>query len=224
MPNLAVGLGFQYDNHYHLSIAESQIFTDNPEISTNSISSGLTFPIVYDSRKNIVNPQNGLYSSLTFRFNSPTFGSDHHWNSIFLDIRKYYSIPNTRSVLSFRSYYWSVLSGEVPYFDLPSTQSEPTTGMASRGIKKNRFRSNAMLFLESEYRFNITKNGFVGGVLFSNVTTTSQYDSQCFKYWKPSVGTGILLKFNKYTKVNVALDFGISKEYSTVYLNIGEAF
>ena len=228
MPNLAIGLGFQYDNHYEIEVEEEvKTSVNNPEIDQNggnTISSGLTIPIVFDSRKNTMNPRNGLYTGLTFRFNSPTFGSDHHWNSVFLDIRKYFSIPQTRSVLGFRSYYWSVLSGEAPYFDLPSTRTEPATGMASRGIEKNRYRSNAMLFMESEYRFNITRNGFVGGVLFTNITSASQYDTQCFKYWKPSVGTGVRLKFNKYTKVNVALDFGISKDFASVYLNIGEAF
>lgn len=228
MPNFAVGLGFQYDNHYEIEIDEAvKTNTNNPEINQsdgNTISSGLAIPIVFDSRKNTMNPKNGLYTSLTFRFNSPTFGSDHHWKSAFLDIRKYYSIPQTRSVLAFRSYYWSVLSGEAPYFDLPSTRTEPSTGMSSRGIEKNRYRSNAMLFGEGEYRFNITKNGFVGGVLFSNITSASEYSSQCFKYWKPAAGCGVRLKFNKYTKVNVALDFGVSKDYASVYLNIGEAF
>jgi outer membrane protein assembly factor BamA len=171
-----------------------------------------------------MNPQNGWYSSLTFLFNSPSFGSDHHWNSVYLDIRKYFSIPQSRSVLGFRSYYWSILSGDVPYFDLPASRAEPNIGMSSRGIERNRYRSNAMLFLESEYRFNITQNGFVGGVLFANTTSASEYESQHFKYWKPAVGCGVRLKFNKYSKVNVALDFGIGKEYSSIYLNIGEAF
>lgn len=81
-----------------------------------------------------------------------------------------------------------------------------------------------MLFFESEYRFNITQNGFVGGVLFANTTSASEYDTQHFKQWQPALGTGVRLKFNKYTKVNVALDFGISKDYTSVYLNIGEAF
>jgi len=157
-------------------------------------------------------------------YNSPTFGSDNKWQSLFFDVRKYFSIPFARSVLGFRSYYWSVLSGEVPYFDLPSTRTDPSTGMSSRGIQKNRYRSNAMLFFETEYRFNITPNGFVGGVLFANTTSASEYDTQNFKYWQPAVGAGVRLKFNKYSKVNVAFDFGISKDYASVYLNIGEAF
>ncbi len=223
-PNFAVGIGYQFDKHYGLEINNA----DNPRFpdtgTQSSISSGLSFPFVYDNRKNIINPQKGFYSSFTYLYNSPAFGSDNKWQSLFFDVRKYFSIPYARSVLGFRSYYWSIVSGDVPYFDLPSTRTEPSTGMSSRGLQKNRYRSNAMLFFESEYRFNITPNGFVGGVLFANTTSASEYDSQHFRHWQPAIGTGVRLKFNKYSKVNVAFDFGISKDYASVYLNIGEAF
>ena len=223
-PNFAIGIGYQFDKHYGLEINNA----DNPDFpdtgTQKSISSGLSFPFVYDNRKNIINPQKGFYSSFTYLYNSPAFGSDNKWQSLFFDVRKYFSIPYARSVLGFRSYYWSIVSGDVPYFDLPSTRTEPSTGMSSRGLQKNRYRSNAMLFFESEYRFNITPNGFVGGVLFANTTSASEYDSQHFRHWQPAIGTGVRLKFNKYSKVNVAFDFGISKDYASVYLNIGEAF
>ena len=227
-PNLAIGIGYQFDEHNELEIKDSNINTDNPEFpdatTIKTISSGLSFPIVYDNRKNIINPQKGFYSSFTYLYNSPTLGSDNKWQSVFFDVRKYFPIAYARSVLSFRSYYWSIVSGKAPYFDLPSTRTEPSTGMSSRGIEKNRYRSNAMLFFESEYRFNITRNGFVGGVLFANTTSASEYDTQHFKHWRPAIGTGVRLKFSKFTKVNVAFDFGISKDFASVYLNIGEAF
>ena len=97
-------------------------------------------------------------------------------------------------------------------------------GSSSRGIRQNRYRSNALLYFESEYRFGITANGFLGGVLFASVTSASEYETQQFKYWHPSAGTGIRLKFNKYSNTNVTFDFGFSKEFASVYLNIGEAF
>jgi hypothetical protein len=227
-PNLAIGLGYQFDEHYALEILNSDFIKENPEFHAGkkykSISSGISIPIVYDNRKNINNPQEGLYSSCTYLYNSPSLGSDTKWQSLFLDIRKYYPISNTRNVLALRSYYWTVLSGKVPYFDLPSTRSEPGTASSSRGIQKDRYRSNAMLFFESEYRFNISPNGFFGGILFANATSASQYDTQHFTHWQPAAGAGIRLKFNKYTKLNVALDFGFSRDYASVYLKIGEVF
>jgi outer membrane protein assembly factor BamA len=224
-PNLAIGLGYQFDEHHELEITETNIDADIPATATKkTISSGVSFPVVFDNRKNINNPQDGMYASATFLYNDKSLGSDTSWQSLFVDVRKYFPIPYARSVLAFRSYYWTILSGTVPYFDLPSTRSEPGTGSSSRGLEKNRYRSNAMLFFESEYRFNITRNGFVGGVVFANATSASEYDTQHFIHWQPAVGAGVRLKFNKYTKVNVAFDIGFSKDYTSLYLKIGEVF
>ncbi len=223
LPNLAIGLGYQFDQHYSLETQDNNA-NYTVEINNETISSGISLPLVYDNRKNINNPQEGMYTSLTYLYNDPSLGSDTKWQSLFFDVRKYFSIPYARSVLALRSYYWTILSGETPYFDLPSTRSEPGTASSSRGVQKNRYRSNAMLFFESEYRFNISRNGFFGGVVFANTTSASEYDTQNFVHWQPAVGAGIRLKFNKYTKVNVAFDFGISKDYASVYLKIGEVF
>jgi hypothetical protein len=64
----------------------------------------------------------------------------------------------------------------------------------------------------------------LGGVVFASLTAPSEYNTQQFKYWHPAAGTGIRLKFNKYSNTNVTLDFGLSKEFASLYLNIGEAF
>ncbi len=227
LPNFAMGLGYQYDGHYDLDISSNQS-ADNPslptEIKKSTVSSGISIPLVYDNRKNINNPQQGMYGSFTYLYNDSSLGSDTKWQSLFFDVRKYFPFTYARSVLALRSYYWTVISGKTPYFDLPSTRSEPGTGSSSRGLQKNRYRSNAMLFFESEYRFNLSKNGFLGGVVFANATSASEYETQNFKYWQPAIGAGVRLKFSKYTKVNVAFDFGISKDYASVYLKIGEVF
>ncbi len=226
-PNLAIGIGYQYDKHYDLEIEEEDK-SNNPNlpesIKTTTISSGISIPIVYDNRKNINNPQQGMYAGITYLYSDTALGSDTNWQSLFMDFRKYFAIPNSRSVLGLRSYYWSILSGEAPYFDLPSTRSEPGTGSASRGLQKNRYRSKDMVFFESEYRFNITRNGLLGAVVFANTTVASEVESRKFEHWQPAIGTGIRLKFSKYTKVNLAFDIGFSKDYTNVYLKIGEVF
>lgn len=228
LPNFALGIGYQFDGYYNITLPNSTISPENPfypEINDGkTISSGIAFPAVYDSRKNIINPQKGFYTAFTYRNNNTAFGSDTNWQSVFIDVRKYFPISNTRSILALRTYYWSILSGQTPYFDLPANGTEPATGNSSRGIQRERYRSNAMLYFESEYRFTILKDGFLGGVVFANVTSASQFDTQNFEYWHPAVGFGTRIKFNKFTKVNVDLDFGFSKDYVGVYLNIGEAF
>ena len=226
--NFAVGIGYQFDEYYDINIPNDSISaTSNyfPELFTGkSISSALTLPLIYDSRKNTLNPQGGFYTSFTYRNNMEILGSTSDWSSIFLDVRKYFPIKNTRSILALRSYYWSIVSGDTPYFDLPSNGSEPAIASSSRGIQSDRYRSNAMLYFEGEYRFNILRNGFLGGVVFSNITSASAYETQNFQYWHPAAGFGARVKFNKYSNINVDFDIGFSKDYWGLYLNIGEAF
>jgi hypothetical protein len=107
---------------------------------------------------------------------------------------------------------------------LPANRWEPSAGSASRGIAQNRYRSNAILYGESEYRFGLTTNGLLGGIIFANITSASEYDTQDYQYWHPAAGFGIRVKLNKYSRTNVALDLGFSKGYQSLYLNIGEAF
>jgi outer membrane protein assembly factor BamA len=98
-----------------------------PYNQDNSVSSGMLFPILYDSRRNSANPKQGFMAGLTFRFNTPWLGSDEKWQSMFLDVRKYFPLTNRKSdVVAIRGYYWTTLSGEAPYLDLPSVRWEPT--------------------------------------------------------------------------------------------------
>ena len=229
LPNLSIGLGYAYDKHYNINVEESD-YSDiiegyMPENRDYTISSGITLPLMFDLRRNQLNPQNGFMASVTYSIYDPLLGSDDKWQSLFIDMRKYFPVHGVKhNILALRSYYWTIVTGKPPYFDLPSNRWEPVPGSASRGIRQNRYRSNALLYFESEYRFGITANGFIGGVLFASVTSASEYDTQQFRYWQPAAGTGIRLKFNKYSNTNVTFDLGFSKEFASVYVNIGEAF
>jgi hypothetical protein len=228
--NFSMGLGYALDYHYDISVDEADWDSTNrylPYDEISSTSSGILLPLLYDSRRNSINPKQGFMAGLTFRINTPYLGSDDKWQSLFLDVRKY--IPLFKSgykphILVFRSYYWTILSGIVPYLDIPAVRWEPAPGQSSRGIQQNRYKSNAILDFETEYRFGITSNGFIGGVVFGSLTSASQYNTQQFVYWHPAGGMGIRMKFNKYSDTNIAFDIAVSKGFLNVYLFIGEAY
>jgi hypothetical protein len=229
LPGLSIGPGYALDYHFAIDVEDTP-FGDSTEMylpadRNYSNSSGVTITALYNTRMNTVNPQQGVMGSMTYSIFTSFLGSTDAYQSLFLDARKYFSMPGRiHDVLAFRSYYWTVVTGSAPYLDLPSVRWEPASGSSSRGIEQNRYRSNAMLYFESEYRFGITANGFVGGVVFASVTSASEFKTQDFIYWHPAGGAGLRLKFNKYSRTNVALDYAFSKEYSVFYLNIGEAF
>ena len=141
---------------------------------------------MYDLRRNQLNPQNGFMASLTYSYYHPFLGSDDKWQSIFIDTRKYFPFKGRlHKLLALRGYYWTIVSGNPPYLDLPANRWEPVPGSASRGIRQNRYRSNAILYFESEYRFGITANGLLVGLFL-------QASLQPPNTIRSSLSTGIL--------------------------------
>ncbi|WP_348800364.1 BamA/TamA family outer membrane protein [Flavobacterium adhaerens] len=224
-----LGLGFQFDAYENISedseIEEPTDFElyQNGDFS-NEISSGIAFQALYDSRKNILNPDQGYYLEVDYRINSKTFGSESNWNSIYIDARKYHSFSQTRhKVLASRIFYWSVFNGTPHYLDLPSIGWD-RYGKTGRGFTRNRYRSNSLLYLESEYRTDITKNGFLGAVVYANYSSVSDMNTYRFNNWTPAVGAGLRIKWNRMNNSNLVLDYGLSKDDWTFRVALSENF
>lgn len=191
-----------------------------------SLSSGLSFNILYDTRSNSINPMDGYYAYFQYRLNPSFLGSDNTWSSVYLDLRKYLRFtedPNRQNMLGIWGYYWSVLDRKVPYLDLPSVGWD-VYNRSGRGFDQNRFRGRHLIYLEAEYRRDITNNGLLGFVLFTNANTVSGVNSQILKDWNQAIGGGLRIKFNKSSGTNIAIDFGKSKGFSGFQVGLDEVF
>jgi len=227
--NWYIGPGYALDYHYNIEETEMEGTGHLEGYGHGDLaattSSGITTNLVYDARSNAINPPKGAYLSIVWRWNDTALGSTFTNNSLFIDVRKYFPLSKERShILGIRSYYWTVLSGETPYLDLPATNWAPTSGIASRGFQVGRYRSNAMLYTEAENRYQLSANGLWGLVMFANISSASEFDTQLFNHWQLGAGAGLRVKFNKYSNANLAIDFGFSHNYWGVWLNIGEVF
>jgi hypothetical protein len=230
-PYFFAGGGYNLDYHFNIVSTDPNLdlkqFTGyNYGTSKNSFSSGLTLNLLYDTRNNSINPLPGMYGNFVYRLNPTFLGSNDTWSSLYLDLRKYISLNrakrNQQNTLAFWSYFWTALNSTTPYLDLPSTGWDPYNRSA-RGMDQNRYRGKTLLYLESEYRRDLTRNGLLGFVVFSHINTVSGSGS-LFTSWHPGAGTGLRIKFNKGANTNVGLDYGVSKGYSVVSLSLGEAF
>lgn len=227
--NFFLGMGYALDAHlnvsdkgtlsgavpgYHIYGAEK-----------NTLSSGFTLNSLFDNRDNAINPSRGFYAALEFRDNRLFLGSTSNWKSLIIDLRKYYRLPgNSDNIIAFWSYNWLVLNGDPPYLDLPATTWEPfnTTG---RGYIQGRFRGAQMVYMETEYRFRISRNGLLGGVFFLNAQSFSAAQGTRMQAIQPAFGPGIRLKLNKVSKTNISIDYGMGREGSRgVFINVGEVF
>jgi len=228
LPDFFIGLGYNLDYYYNISQDWEKSYPSEFEIyglgtNSSSLSSGVTFNFLYDNRKNSVNPLNGLYSHLMLRINSHVFGSKYTWNSIYFDTRKYISFSNIRHrTLAFWGLYW-VTWGDVPYLNLPGNGLD-YSGWTGRGYWRGRYQGRQMINGETEYRFDLTRNGLLGGVLFVNAESFTEPDTKKFKYVLPAAGLGIRLKFNKYSDSNITADIGFGKSSVNYYISLNEVF
>jgi len=226
--NFYLGAGYNLDYHYNITQAGNldNSISDYTKygFSTHSTSSGINLDVLYDSRKNPINPLNGAYASLIYRQNMDFLGSNSAWHSWLLDLRKYYKLsPASNNILAF----WAmaqVSSAGTPYLDLPATGMDMYNN-SGRGYAQGRFRGKDMLYLESEYRFGITSNGLLGGVLFVNGESLTGYPDNQFQKIAPAVGTGIRIKANKHSDSNICIDYGYGIDHSHgFFVNLGEVF
>lgn len=225
-------LGLGYDLDYFWNIKEIDPPTGKTTdferygLSPKEVASGISLHFLFDSRRNPINPEKGNYASITYRPNFTFLGSDNNWQSLLFDLRKYINFPaNTHNVLAIWSYDWfTVGGGKPPYLLLPSTGWDAYSNTA-RGYIQGRFRSRNMLYLESEYRFGLTTNGLLGGVVFANAQSFSEPNSGHYQYITPGYGGGLRISLNKFSRTNLCIDYGWGIHGSGgFFVNLGEVF
>lgn len=230
-PYLFAGVGYALDFHSNIHADDANVdlgqFTKYEHgTAGSSFASGITFNLLYDTRNSVINPLPGAYANVVYRINPTFLGSNNFWHSIYIDLRKYLPLnparPEQQNTLAFWSYFWSAFNKGTPYLDLPSIGWDPYN-RSGRGMDQNRYRGQSLFYFESEYRRDITNDGLLGFVVFTNVNTVSGSGSM-FKSWHPAAGSGLRVKFNKGSRTNLGVDYGFSSNYHSILLNLGEAF
>jgi hypothetical protein len=229
--HLFLGMGYDLDYHFAISSPDSGVnlikFTGYPYgLSGNSVSSGLTVNLLYDTRNRNIYPFPGSFLNIVYRVNPKFLGSNQFWQSLFVDLRKYIllnpSKPNQQNNLALWSFLWTTLNNGTPYLDLPSTGWDEYNRSA-RGFDQNRYRGKSLYYFEAEYRRDITNNGLFGFVVFSNINTVSGSGTM-FTSWHPAAGMGVRVKINKAANSNFAVDYAFSRSYQTILFNFSETF
>lgn len=227
--NFYFGAAYNLSYHWNITELSSQagVLTDFQKYgrTSSSVSSGISLNALYDDRKNSINSSKAFYSSIAFCPNLTLLGSDKNYRSLLIDIRKYFK-PSKKSdnILAFWTYNWFTFNGNAPYLDLPSTAWDAYSNMG-RGYIQSRLRGKNLLYLEAEYRFAIMRNGLIGGVVFANAQSVSDWPSNKFEVIYPAAGSGLRIKVNKHSNTNIAIDyaFGINGSRG-IFINLGEVF
>lgn len=211
--NILVGIGYNYDRHWNIKetnySAQHLTDLDNYGFSDKSVSSGVSFNFQFDNRLNSNNPHGGSYANVQIKDNLTFLGSDSNWSSAIFDFRHYINLSKIRrNILAFWTYNVLTLNGKPPYFDLPTTGGD-TFNNTARGYAEGRFKGLNLLYFETEYRFDFTKSGILGGILFTNISSLSEQTSGQFQQVNGAYGMGLRIKLNKKADTNFVIDYGI---------------
>ena len=188
---------------------------------------GMLFNLQYNTRDHPNRSYKGIYADVVLRLNSTELGSEHSGTQVKTELRKYWSLSsiNPEHVLAFWSWGEYLLHGSLPYLDLPGT-GEDADQRGGRPYTIGRFKGNSFYFNELEYRYPITNNKLLSGIAFVNAQTGSnQQHIRLFERWNTGEGAGLRLLFNKYTRSNICIDYGLGN-YGTrgLFIALNETF
>jgi hypothetical protein len=143
------------------------------------------------------------------------------------EFRKYISLSprNPEHVIAFWHLGTYNLGGVLPYLDLPGTGTD-MYNRSGRAYTIGRFRGPSYFYLESEYRFPITANKFLSGVVFANMQSIADAENKnLFNGWNPGAGMGLRILFNRSTRTNICIDyaFGVSGA-NGLFFGLNEVF
>jgi outer membrane protein assembly factor BamA len=236
-PHLFAGVGINVSTHGNIRPGDGVLsaFDQSAYVAYNDThgfvdqrqtSAGTSAGLLFDTRDNGINAQRGWMVSAAVRtFFNGFLGGDSTWQQVTVDARTYRKLtPDGRHKLAFWMMSDNVVSGTAPYLDLPATGSD---GRSARGYSEGRYRGEHLAYGEMEYRGTVTRNGLLGVVLFTNITSVDNADAgkKLFDDFAPAAGFGLRVLLNKHSRTNLTADYAWGKEGSRgLYLGIQEAF
>jgi len=225
-----IGIGYHLDQFDNIEDERALAGEETPFTAYSggspgkTTASGFSVNLLGDTRDNLVNATRGYYLSWNFRNFQEAWGSDDTWQEMWAEMRVYPHVPaRSDNVLAFWLYAWMTF-GDAPYLNLPSNGWD-TYGRAARGYLQGRIRGSDQVYLEAEYRFQLTDDGLFGGVAYFSLTATTEVETRAFGPSDPAGGVGLRIKFNKVSATNLIIDYGWGQQGSqNVFLGMTETF
>ncbi len=250
--DLYVGLGYRLDSYYGVQDKGMDLESATPVVGpgyayslaygfnpSQGVVSGASLAFLYDSRDSTIDPYRGIYGAASLTTNPTWLGSSQASTSVDAQFRAYVPLSDDvpRNVIGVWLLYRGITSGATPYLTLPSIgwDQKNRTG---RGYVQGRWRGTQQLYGELEWRFRITNNGLLGGVLFANASSFAapafqasgpgwSYASEkvgLLQFIRPAGGVGLRFMMNRDSRTAVSLDFALGESSFGVWFNAGEYF
>ncbi|MEP6613681.1 MAG: BamA/TamA family outer membrane protein [Mucilaginibacter sp.] len=233
--NLFLGAGLSFEIRRKITVKDttnnatpSSVYNNEHGFPQDHYSAnGFLFNVQYTTRDNPNRAYSGIYFDAGFRVNQTWIGSTKNSVQVTTDFRKYISLSDSspETVLAFWNWGSYLLSGSIPYLELPGTARDGTF-RSGRGYTSQYFKGTQFNDTEAEFRFPILANKFISGVVFGSMQTgNDEHGTKLFQVFQPGYGGGLRVLFNKATRTNLALDYAFGKFGNKgFFLNLNESF
>ena len=245
---LYVGPGVSFDRYYGIEDLRLDLGASPPSVTSHYAyseiagfgtkaynSNGLSLNVLYDTRDSTINAYRGVYASVSYQWNPTWFGNSQAASFVSSEFRTYIGLSADvpRNVLAFWVFAQGQVSGTLPYLALPSIGWD-ARNRTGRGWVQGRFRGTAEIYTEAEWRFRITDNGLLGGVVFANLSTFTrppvsyqgyvEAGESLFEHPEVAGGVGLRIMMNRQSRTNITLDLTVAQHTTGFYFGAGEAF
>jgi Omp85 superfamily domain len=184
--------------------------------SITIVSSGIGPRATFDTRDNDMNPSSGMLVDLRANFADDSLGSDFDYETY--DLGANYYRRTGPGVLALRGYLCQA-SDRTPLFDLCLFGA----GSDLRGYEVGRYRDQAMIAAQAEYRFPLS--GRFGGVVFGGWGKVApSFDEMGDQLDLPSVGFGLRWLAAEKARVNLSVDIARARDSTSLYVYVKESF
>ncbi|MHC5352647.1 BamA/TamA family outer membrane protein [Myroides sp. LJL115] len=212
MDNTYVGINFSAHN-YNSKRFEDPSFVQGEILNNTAI--GVGYLLSYDSRDFIPNPYKGVYLNLSQVFYTKLLGSTSNFSKLEFTSRFYKQIrPKTIIAFDFNAIF---NNGQVPW----SMLSKVGGARQMRGYYLGQYRDKKQLNTQVELRQNIfNRHGIVLWAGAGNVFNKTNN----FRWNQTLTNYGIGYRWEFKNRINIRLDYGLTKGHNGFYFNINESF
>ncbi|NME70899.1 BamA/TamA family outer membrane protein [Flammeovirga aprica] len=220
-----LGLQYRIVNFWEISVENRADGTGSLEEIPGyqgGVNSGVGVVYKWDKRNYVLAPTKGHFIELRAVTYTNWLGSNYLFNTIELDMRKYFSLNPRKphnTVLAFQGIL-NQSYGTVPFREL----SLMGGFVMMRGVYQGRFRDNHIMAFQSELRQHLFWR--IGMTAFFSIAQVSpNWNSFQIGQFKLAGGAGFRLLINKDDRATLRADYGLGPDGSSgLYLTLGEAF
>ncbi len=220
-----------WKDKFFIGIKTDLNYTDNTDVTGDLLTpdvpgysggwaNGIGPIIAFDTRDNISYPSKGWFVTASSLWYFSNGLGNYGFNAYNVDIRKFFSIKEDKSVIAAQAYL-NITDGNTPFYKLSALGGKRLL----RGIPSPlKYMDNDAWFVQAEYRQHIWWK--VGAVAFIGTGRAfSTFENTFFKELHLAGGAGLRFRVLPDDGLNLRLDFGMTNRGdNAVYFTLREAF